>query len=504
MNNKKGLLIGLLFLIFIYLLILQVVAIWPFTIDDMYISLRYAKNWVAGYGIVWNVGEEPVEGYSNFSFVALAALAIRFGFDPVIVLKAMGVAGLFLSTVAIYYLSRLWFTTRLALIPCFWLLLYRGEIIWSVSGLETTIYQALICFSLLFLLKGMGYRFHPQSRSNSNLLFFALAGFLLALAGLTRPEAPGLMLLFCVLALYDRPQDRQKDYYKGLAVGCFVCIAIFAPYFIWRWTYYGQLFPNPVYCKSFMNFFAVMDKKYLWLALPFFILSLPAIVKAKDKRHYFFWLPNLLYFILLIDADPVSAFENRLFLPVFALLLPLAFLGTSIIWAWIFPEKNSVFHISLSISAVWIAFFFIPILNLPNYRHFTLNPQAGIRLRAQVLNWLENNVSPNSQVVLADSGQIPYLSPLRFIDSYCLNNKSMTVPPMDKMYERLCNVIFITKPQVLILTSLVEGKGKATYTPTDFCLHNKLKQSSVYQFRTIFEINSEPHPYRYEIYTLTN
>ena len=56
----------LLGLSLIYYFILQIRAIWPFTIDDMYISLRYANHWAEGYGLVWNIGEPPVEGYSNF------------------------------------------------------------------------------------------------------------------------------------------------------------------------------------------------------------------------------------------------------------------------------------------------------------------------------------------------------------------------------------------------------------------------------------------------------
>lgn len=288
MNNKKWIIGALLALFFIYLIVFQLIAIWPFTLDDSYISLRYAKNWAAGYGLVWNIGEAPVEGYSNFSFVVLASLAIRLGLEPLIMLKSMGVLGLILSTAAVYFLTRFWFTIGLSFIPCLWLLLYRGEIVWSVSGLETTTYQALVSFSLVFLLRGMGYRFYPQTRNRPSLLFFLLAGFLLALAGLTRPEAPALMLLFAGLALVDRPQEGRKEYYKYLALGCLICLVIFLPYFLWRWSYYGQLFPNPVYCKGLMNFFAVMNKHYLRLALPFIILSLPALLKAKDRRHYFF------------------------------------------------------------------------------------------------------------------------------------------------------------------------------------------------------------------------
>jgi hypothetical protein len=34
--------------------------------DDVMISMRYALNFASGRGLVWNAGETPVEGYSNF------------------------------------------------------------------------------------------------------------------------------------------------------------------------------------------------------------------------------------------------------------------------------------------------------------------------------------------------------------------------------------------------------------------------------------------------------
>src|SRR5205085_10759845 len=74
-------------LLFLYLLFCQIQAIWSFTIDDMYISLRYAKNWASGHGLLWNIDSPPVEGYSNFSFVVIAALALHMGINSVIALK---------------------------------------------------------------------------------------------------------------------------------------------------------------------------------------------------------------------------------------------------------------------------------------------------------------------------------------------------------------------------------------------------------------------------------
>lgn len=497
--TKKWLTVGLILCLF-YLLVLQLIAIWPFTIDDMYISLRYAKNWAKGIGLLWNSGEEPVEGYSNFSFVALATLVIRLGLDPMMVLKSVNAFSLVLSTLALYYLSRLWFSLWLAVLPSLWMLSYRGELLWAAGGLETIFYQALISFSLFFLLRGMGYSFYPEPRKAANLLFFALAGFLLALAGLTRPEAPALMILFCALALFDSPQEGRSDYYKKLLFGCLICLLIFLPYFFWRWAYYGRLLPNPVYCKAFSGFYAVLDKKYLQLALPFLLLSLPAIIKASDRRHYFFWSASLLYLALLFNADPVSAFENRLFLPIFVLLLPLAFLGLQIFFDYFFAKRDEVYYASLLMAAAWIAFFFLYPLSLFNYRAFTVNAQAGARLRNELLAWLDHHVSANSRIVLADCGQIPYFSALNYIDSYCLNNKTMTTTLKNDMYRRLCDEIFVKKPEVLILTSLKMQNGTLFYAPADACLHKRLARDETYQFRSVYR--SQDHSYRYEVYTL--
>ncbi len=503
MISKKWFLI-ILSAFFFYLFVLQLIAIWPFTIDDMYIPLRYAKNWAQGKGIVWNIGEAPVEGYSNFSFVVFATLAIRLGLDPVTVLKVINAFSLLLSTAAIYFLSRLWFSWRLAFIPCLWMLTYRGELLWASSGMETIFYQALICFALFFLLHGMGYRFYPLKRDEPKLVFIVIAGLLLALAGLTRPEAPALMILFFVLALLDGPKAQRINYFRKLFIGAAICLVLFSAYFFWHWTYFGRLFPNPVYCKGFSGFLGELDKRYLYLVFPLLIISLAAILKASDRRHYFFWLPSLLYLCLLINADPISSFENRLFLPVFVLLLPLGFLGLSKIIKYCLPKEDDFYYACLLMTAFWFAFLFLKPLNLGAYRYFTLNPQKGVLLRDEMLNWLEENIPNNSRVVLADSGQIPYLSPLRYIDSYCLNNKSMTASLKTNMYKGLCDEIFVKKPEVLILTSLQDHAGKIIYSPVDNCLIKRLKQDKTYVFRHIFLSYNLKNSYRYEIYTLRN
>ena len=48
-----------------------------FTLDDSYITYRYSANWAEGHGPVWNVGHDPVEGYTSFFWVVVNAASDR-------------------------------------------------------------------------------------------------------------------------------------------------------------------------------------------------------------------------------------------------------------------------------------------------------------------------------------------------------------------------------------------------------------------------------------------
>src|SRR4029453_17630112 len=47
--------------------------------DDQMISMRYAENFAAGHGLVWNAGGERIEGFTNLLWVLYMSLlhAIR-------------------------------------------------------------------------------------------------------------------------------------------------------------------------------------------------------------------------------------------------------------------------------------------------------------------------------------------------------------------------------------------------------------------------------------------
>jgi hypothetical protein len=269
---------------------------------------------------------------------------------------------------------------------------------------------------------------------------------------------------------------------------------------LWRWYYYGALFPNPVYCKGLVNSATVLDIKYLKLIWPFVVFALLACLKKPDKRYFFLCLPSVLYFLMLVGSDPVAAFDNRLFLPAFVLLLPLALLGISEAILMYIGQKDQTFIRALYIVSFCMAFFFIPSATLAEYRYFTNNPVQGEQLRQKVLQWLNSHTREQDTVVLSDAGYIPYHSKLNFIDSYCLNNLAMTQYPKAQMYEQFCHRVLGEKPQVIILTSLIE-RGQVTSTPGDVCLKELLKNQNEYKLNKIFFTESSDAKYQYELFT---
>lgn len=491
---------AVLFLLFTYLFIMQVYSIWPFTIDDMYIPLRYARHWVFGQGLLWNSNEAPVEGYTNFSFLLLAAGSILLHLNSIIVLKVAGVVGLFFTFVAVYCISRFWFDKRVAFIPALTLLVYKGQIIWSASGLETTVFQALICSSVYFLFKGMGFVAHPGESQPSQPKFFIVAGILLSLAGLTRPEAPAFMAMYFILLSLEGLARKDKRYWIGILSYTITLMVLYGPYFIWRWHYFGLLFPNSVYCKGLYSAStAVLDLNYLQLIWPFALVAIPACIGSLDKRHYFLWLPSLFYCVTLFHADPVVAFDNRLFLTSFALFLPLSFQGFSRILFYLLQSKDAYYDSALYWGWFLLCLLFLPWMTLSEYAYFTKNPLKGEHLRASVAKWLQLHLYKEDQIVLGDCGMIPYLTDFRFIDSYCLNNSTMAQYPKAHRYEQFCREIIKKNPRVIILTSLMV-QGKATYAPSDACLKSVLGDLKNYRLIRTFSTGSSVSSYRYELF----
>lgn len=136
--------------IFSFLFIYHALLVW-FTQDDAYISYRYVKNFLDGDGLVFNQGER-VEGYTNFFLIILMICFGLFGLDYIVVSKIIGIT----SGIGILVLMVLWINKifedkppLVLTVAALWLLVTNGVFAyWTVSGLETLLFAALIFWGL--------------------------------------------------------------------------------------------------------------------------------------------------------------------------------------------------------------------------------------------------------------------------------------------------------------------------------------------------------------------
>lgn len=205
-----------------------------FFIDDAYISLRYVTQWLAGNGLVYNIGEQ-VEGYSNFSWVVLLGVSGALGLDLVVSAQLLGLGFSIATLVLVHRFAQQ--RLQLPLLSPLLLALSVPIAAWSTAGLESP----LVMF-LVFAGVALFQREEERGRGWSSSVFWGLLA-------LTRPEGlvfGGTALVWRIARLRRTRQRPQRDDVVRLAV--FATFVL--PFLVWRLAYYGRPLPNTVYAKS--------------------------------------------------------------------------------------------------------------------------------------------------------------------------------------------------------------------------------------------------------------
>ena len=189
--------------------------------DDAFIFFRYAQNVADGYGPVWNRGLEPVEGFSSPLWVLLLSFGIFLGLSPVeasLCFGGLSLVGLF---VVQWRLCSLLGMRAYGLLSILLLSLMGTIYYWGLSGMETALFAFLFLSSVRSLLDGKGWWSVP-------------------LMTLSRPEGPGLLILWALCFLWRFP-DRKKHIVYALVLPVL--------YLLFRLQFYGELLPNTYYAK---------------------------------------------------------------------------------------------------------------------------------------------------------------------------------------------------------------------------------------------------------------
>jgi hypothetical protein len=268
----------------------------PAQTDDAYISYRYARNLLAGAGLVYNAGEY-VEGMTNLLWTLLVALGLAFTGEAKAVGWALGVA----SGAALLVLTWVYACTGLPRAQRFaggaaaWLVLASLPFAyWTSSGMETPLFAALVTATLA-----------ADARGRPGL---AVGAAFLATA--TRPEgALAAAAVFGWRVLRDWPAQGARALRAPAAYAVLVLALT-----LFRVAYYGSPVPNTFYAKvggvpPLRGFYYVLG---FWVGGPALLLVPASFALARDARAW----PALAFAALLCayvvavggDAFPYARF----------------------------------------------------------------------------------------------------------------------------------------------------------------------------------------------------
>ena len=71
--------------------------------------MRYSDHLAHGYGIVWNIGQHPVDGATDFLFMVSVAALMKIGIPLGRAVRGLGLFSVAALTLLIYWVNRrLW------------------------------------------------------------------------------------------------------------------------------------------------------------------------------------------------------------------------------------------------------------------------------------------------------------------------------------------------------------------------------------------------------------
>lgn len=213
---------------------------WRYTMDDAFISFRYARHIGDGLGPIWNLADraQPVEGFTSFLHVwLLGGIRLATGADLPIVAKALGVLAILVLAGCATAEGRRAGLRGPALAVALSFLLLPFTALNAVSGMETPLYllwHFLCAMACLRMLE------QPSAATAFRLVLLGLLGTL------TRPEFAAPFLLLCACVAWRCPRHRLQVVKALLLLYVVPGLAVTA----WRWSFYGDLVPNPFHVKQ--------------------------------------------------------------------------------------------------------------------------------------------------------------------------------------------------------------------------------------------------------------
>ncbi|MCX8042656.1 MAG: glycosyltransferase family 39 protein [Desulfobacterota bacterium] len=403
-----------------------------FTVDDAYISMRYARHLYEGKGLVYNIGDY-VEGYSNFLWVIILAFWGALGCNLPVTANVLGIVSALLTLVIVFKLMiriqegvSFW-----TLIPILFLSTNWDFVGWATGGLETAFFTLLIFVTIYF--------FQKEAVSETGSYWFS--AILCGLLCLTRPEgflfSGFYFFVFCFIRF-----KRRSALLKPAAIWLSIFAAMVVPHEIWRFFYYGDFLPNSFYVKinkaeyfergiRYVAYYVIQSYTYFWI--PPILVGI--IRRSPCIRFMFSFALLYLIYIAWVGGDWMAF---RFFVPIIPLLAFLMGTGLKCFYDYALTIRHSFiryillfFLITYTSTALWLNA--LPVYKYGKHRNFIFDEKLQI-LDYGALHLPEENaievakafkkiLLPDEVVAASFAGFTGLYTDIRVVDILGLNDK---------------------------------------------------------------------------------
>jgi arabinofuranosyltransferase len=409
-------------------------------IDDANIYMVYMRNFANGYGFVYNIGGERVEGFTSLLWTLIGSVFFYISKYPE---KFLLLVNVILISYTLYDVSNyldsedkdksslfgkksIFFLATIAVTP--------GFIDWSVLSLMET---GLWCF----LLTSISLKIIQYELDDDKYKHYSILNFLYILLVLSRPESMLLVPFFILLNLI-KEYFTSKSIIAVIAwssVSSIIFITSLLLLLYWRLGYFGYPLPNTYYAKvsssTIDNIKSGIGYLYrLFFGKPFllviFSFSAWIIFKSILKKNILSHISLFLLFLILGVSLLIPLYSGGDHFGLHRVIMP--FIPIAILLGVVVLKELNFFISKTKLILLFFLLFFSNEYNYKNYfiyRQYPISHEWHIavegRSQSKKLNdfFKTNEKLPSQGVLVAGGTAFSYNG--ETIDLLGLNNTKM-------------------------------------------------------------------------------
>lgn len=453
----------------------------PFVNDDTAVYFTYAKQFLEGRFFAYDARNIPSEGFTSILFLFLVIPLELFNIPPFLGVSIYSI--LAVIAIPVVFVHFMWKHAGLSLNYSFLLLCLCYLCLVIDPNISTIITRAMetmfspLCVILAFLYCCKALLNDTGNIKNTSYLWgFCISGLL---AFFIRPENIITIFVFAlVLLLFFRHR-------KQLFVPAVTGLLILASYFLWKWFYFGDIFPTGYYRKFAQATFLGKREmvscivQYWPIFTATFISGFLCFLFAENKKEKKLISLFIIFSLLVLYTNyvfgqniyPLVNFGCRFIInvPIFLyLLLPFFF-----VFLISKSFKHFTFFSLYMRQFLCLAYCVVPIFVLfflYGYKTADMSTGQSLHLSDRVRGaWdvhryvlfskllaTEFSKEDMASVVYADAGLVPY-----YFDGIFIDWNGLTEPEIAKMFrlennkikvDAFANYILQYKPDLLFLT----------------------------------------------------